>query len=68
MAVASRKLLKHNVDGTLFADQRRAGLEMIVCKNQGRFFFGASIAIPEAHVLEEIKLLAIHKGLQLCLA
>lgn len=60
--------MKLNIDGALFVDQEHTGLGMVVRNNQGRFCFGASIAIPEAHEPEEIKLLAILRGLQLCLA
>lgn len=38
---------------------------MVVRNAQGQFCFGASIAIPEAHEPEEIKLLAILRNLQL---
>lgn len=60
--------LKLNVDGVLFFDQKRAGLCHAVCDLDATLCFAASIGIPCIQDLEIVDLLALLRGLQLCLA
>lgn len=60
-------VLKLNVNGTLFFDQQKTIIDMILRDHKETLCFLASIDVPSLHELEVIELLAILRGFQLCL-
>lgn len=59
--------LKINVDGEVFFDNYKAGIDMILRDENGETIQAASIAELGVKEPEDLELLAILKGLQLCL-
>lgn len=55
------------MDGALFHDKKRAGIDVILRDEKGEVYFAASKKEMDVNDPIEIELLAILRGLQLCL-
>ncbi|KAG6620210.1 hypothetical protein I3842_Q075500 [Carya illinoinensis] len=61
-------VLKLNIDGALFSDQCKAGVGAVLRDKEGKIIFVASKSEPTIADPLEIELLAILRGLQLCVS
>ncbi|XP_042950614.1 uncharacterized protein LOC122282698 [Carya illinoinensis] len=61
-------VLKLNIDGALFSDQCKAGIGAVLRDKEGKVIFAASKSEPAIADPMEIELLAMLRGLQLCVS
>ncbi|KAF5454868.1 hypothetical protein F2P56_024501 [Juglans regia] len=61
------RVLKLNVDGAIFPDQHRVGVGIILRDNASTVLMAVSMRESEVNDLAKIELVAMLKGLQLCL-